>query len=690
MIDIIRRLPDSVANQIAAGEVIERPASVIKELVENAVDAGADHIQIVVKDAGRTLIQVVDNGKGMSMTDARMAFERHATSKITAADDLFSLHTMGFRGEALPSICAISQTELFTQRRDDKIGTHLVLNGSKVESQEPAVCAPGSNFMVKNLFFNIPARRKYMKSDATELSAIMREFERMALVNNQIHFSFDSGSRKIDLRPGTFKQRIADIWKNNLNLQLLPLDVDTSLVKISGFISRPEFARRRNALQYLIVNGRNMKHPYFRKAILSAYEGLIATDTEPCFFIKFDVDPSTIDVNRSPQKQVIQFENESAIWPILKASVRAALGKFAAAPSIDFTVDPVDVAPLKRGEAPVTPGQDIDPTYNPFADTSRDDNPFAHPAENPFASPGGTPFATSGRGGPAGGYRPRRPDSAPRDWDALYRTFMDDETVGNTAPFPPAADAPKTQGAELPMHSAAGSPMAPEAVSGASKPTDENVVVRGYERPVTPALQGLEASEDVSECIQCDGKYIVTPGEDGLLVIDQYRAHVLILFEEYIRAIASNREKPSVQHVLFPELLSLDEAQNAMLTDLLPQLQSIGFMIETDGERREITGYPAFLNGCEPARLIENLLGTSAVDTADYGTTDTDPAAGLYRRVALTAARSMAIRGGRQLSRKEMADIVQRLFALDNPMFTPDGNVVIRTIGASSIASLFR
>ncbi|MDE6444960.1 MAG: DNA mismatch repair endonuclease MutL, partial [Muribaculaceae bacterium] len=315
MSDVIRLLPDSVANQIAAGEVIQRPASVIKELVENAVDAGASEIRIYLKDAGRTLIQVVDNGKGMSDTDARMAFERHATSKITAAADLFALSTMGFRGEALPSICAISQVEMKTRTEDSQVGTRLVINGSLVEIQEPVVCDKGTNIMVKNLFFNTPARRKFLKSDNVETSNVMREFERLALVNNHIRMSIDTGSRVVDLRPGTFKQRIGDIWKNNLDLHLLPIDVDTSLIKISGFISRPEYARRRNPLQYLIVNGRNMRHPYFHKAILNCYDSLIAADTQPCYFMKFEVDPASIDVNIHPTKNEIKFEYEQEIWP---------------------------------------------------------------------------------------------------------------------------------------------------------------------------------------------------------------------------------------------------------------------------------------------------------------------------------------------------------------------------------------
>jgi len=403
MSDIIRLLPDSVANQIAAGEVIQRPASVIKELVENAVDAGATEIKIVVRDAGRTLIQVMDNGKGMSMTDARLAFERHATSKISSASDLFALRTMGFRGEALPSICAISRVELRTRTETDSVGTCIVMEGSRLESQEACVCGRGANIMVKNIFFNVPARRRFLKSDAVELSNIVREFERLALANESIRFSLDTGSRQILLQSGNFLKRIGELWKNNLNMQLLPIDVDTSAVKIRGYISRPEFARKRNALQYLLVNGRNMIHPYFRKAILSCYDSLIAHDTQPCFFIKFEVDPGEIDVNIHPTKNEIKFENEHQIWPILTAAVKAALGKFAATPSIDFTADSIPVKPLAPGEKVPEPEMGIDAGYNPFT------------VDTPAKRGGGCHYNPM---------REVRPSA--RGWDKLYAGFLKD------------------------------------------------------------------------------------------------------------------------------------------------------------------------------------------------------------------------------------------------------------------------
>ncbi|MDE6187567.1 MAG: DNA mismatch repair endonuclease MutL, partial [Duncaniella sp.] len=364
----MRLLPDSVANQIAAGEVIQRPASVIKELVENSIDAGATSVTIILKDAGRTLIQVIDNGCGMSDTDARLAFERHATSKIRKADDLFSLSTMGFRGEALASIAAIAQVDLRTMLKGETIGTRLLINGSKVESQEPEACAQGSNLMVKNLFFNVPARRKFLKKDSVELSNIMREFERLALVNIGVDFTLISNDVTLhSLRRASLKQRIADLFGRSLDKQIVPLDTDTSIVRINGFIGLPENARKRNALQYLMVNGRNMRHPYFHKAIMQCYERLITADVQPNYFINLTVDPETIDVNIHPTKSEIKFENEQAIWQILTAAVRESLGRFNAAPAIDFDVDEAPDIPVFSPDIDADHEVILEQGYNPFA-----------------------------------------------------------------------------------------------------------------------------------------------------------------------------------------------------------------------------------------------------------------------------------------------------------------------------------
>ena len=371
MSDVIQLLPDSVANQIAAGEVIQRPASVIKELVENAVDAGAKTINVLVVDAGRTSLQVIDDGCGMSETDARLAFERHATSKIRKADDLFSLQTMGFRGEALPSIAAVSQVELRTRRQENEIGTCLTLSASRVESQEPCSCAVGSSFMVRNLFFNVPARRKFLKTNATELNNILTAFERIVLVYPNINFTLHSnGQELMNLKAGTLRQRITDIYGRKFGQDLLPVSVETAMCRITGFTAKPETARKKGAHEYFFVNGRYMKHPYFHKAVMQAYERLIPAGTQIPYLIYFEVNPADIDVNIHPTKTEIKFENEQAIWQILSAAVKDAIGQFCEIPQIDFDTvgrpdipayDPTDIKPMSSNPTPK-----YNPFYNPF------------------------------------------------------------------------------------------------------------------------------------------------------------------------------------------------------------------------------------------------------------------------------------------------------------------------------------
>ena len=370
MTDVIQLLPDSVANQIAAGEVIQRPASVIKELVENAVDAGATTINVLVVDAGRTSIQVIDDGCGMSETDARLAFERHATSKIRQAADLFSLQTMGFRGEALPSIAAVAQVELRTRRASDEVGTCLQISGSHVESQEPCSCAVGSRFTVSNIFFNVPARRKFLKSNATELNNILTAFERIVLVYPEISFTLHSnGQELMNLRAGSLRQRITDVYGRRYGQDLLPVSVETAICKITGFVGKPESARKKGAHEYFFVNGRFMKHPYFHKAVQQAYDRLIQIGTHVPYFIYFDVSPADIDVNIHPTKTEIKFENEQAIWQILAAAVKDAIGQFCEIPQIDFdTEGKPDIPVFNPSETSnvAAPVSHANPQYNPF------------------------------------------------------------------------------------------------------------------------------------------------------------------------------------------------------------------------------------------------------------------------------------------------------------------------------------
>ena len=373
MKDVIHLLPDSVANQIAAGEVVQRPASVVKELVENAIDAGATKVQVVVADGGRTLIQVIDNGKGMSETDARLSFERHATSKISTADDLFALTTMGFRGEALASIVAVAQVELVTRRAQDELGTRIVMGGSKLEEQEPVAAPSGSNFKVKNLFFNVPARRKFLKSVQTELNNIVTEFERVALINCDIEFSLShNGNEMISLPPSSFRQRIVNLFGKRINSHLIDVAVESSLINIKGFVGAPESARKKGALQYFFVNGRYMRHPYFAKAVAEAYGEIIPQGEQVPFFLCLDVDPSRIDVNIHPTKTEIKFEDESNLWKIISAAVKESLGRYNAAPSLEFDDDVMPEIPVMDfsggAAAPVSaPKVSYNPSYNPFS-----------------------------------------------------------------------------------------------------------------------------------------------------------------------------------------------------------------------------------------------------------------------------------------------------------------------------------
>ena len=401
MADIIQLLPDTVANQIAAGEVIQRPSSVVKELMENALDAGAQQVDVLITDAGRTAIQVIDDGKGMSETDARLAFERHATSKIRKAEDLFRLTTMGFRGEALPSIAAVAQVTLRTRMADSDLGTLLNIEGGHVTSQEPDACSVGANFLVQNLFYNVPARRKFLKTNQTELSQITQEFERVALANPDVRFSLTHDDRTlVSLSAEGLRQRIATLFGKRLGDQLLSVDVETTLCQLHGFVGLPETSRRKGVRQFFYVNGRYMRHPYFHRAVQEAYSNLIPDGDQVPYFLFLEVEPATIDVNIHPTKTEIKFENEQAIWQILQAAVREALGRFAAVPSIEFDTEgmPVDI-----------------PTYNPqTASTSTVHMPQARPLRDDY-----NPFTN------AGSSRKK----VPSDWEKMYEGFSNVEKV---------------------------------------------------------------------------------------------------------------------------------------------------------------------------------------------------------------------------------------------------------------------
>ncbi len=619
MSDVIKLLPDSVANQIAAGEVIQRPANVIKELVENAIDAHASHIQIILKDAGRTLIQIIDDGVGMSETDARLAFERHSTSKIRTADDLFSLHTMGFRGEALASIAAISQVELRTRRQDEQLGTHLIINASQCESQEPDMCPVGSNFMIKNIFFNVPARRKFLKSNQVELANIVKEFEKLALINYNVEFTLiHNGNVMYKLMKGSFRQRIAALMGNNLDQQLLPVSIDTSLVKIEGYVGKPENSRKRNALQFMFVNERFMRHPYFHKAVMTAYEQLIPEGEQPNYFLRFNVDPQSIDVNIHPTKTEIKFEDEMPIWQILAAGVKETLGRFSEVPTIDFDTQDAPSIPAYSGHVEVhRPEIEVDPTYNPFKSQSRQGNaPSRHhtSSDNDVMS----------------------------NWDELFANFERKKR------------------------------------EGLSQAPDEGAVtpVQAEEQEAVLPLGDLQ-----SVYLQLKGRFILSPAKSGLMVIDQHRAHVRILFDRYISRIHSGAM--SSQTILFPEVLHLSAAQSEALKELLPEMEKMGFALAPlSGNDWSVNAIPAGLDGVDASSMVQQII-----ESVDHGGMPVKKR--ILEHLALTVARSAAIPVGRTLMQEEMDILVADLLRLPEPNYTPDGKTIITVIPMDQITKLF-
>lgn len=632
MSDIIRLLPDSVANQIAAGEVIQRPASVIKELVENAIDAGAGHIDVSVTDAGKTCIQVIDNGKGMSETDARLAFERHATSKIREASDLFALRTMGFRGEALASIAAVAEVELRTKQHGEELGTSIFISGSKVEKQEPVACSEGSNFIVRNLFFNVPARRKFLKSNQTELSNIISEFERIALVNPEVSFTFHhNGTEILNLPAIQLRQRIMGVFGKKLNQDLLSLDIDTTMVKIHGFIGKPETARKKGARQFFFVNGRYMRHPYFHKAVADAYEHLIPTGEQVSYFIYFDVDPANIDVNIHPTKTEIKFENEQAIWQILSAAVKETLGRFNAVPSIDFDTEgmpdipAIDMAGSFGGGAPVT---SYDPTYNPFNQSSSIVPPSS--------------YSSAGK--------------KKTEWEPFYQGLERHERQTDDT-IPAFTD--------------------DMVFSGKYHETEDTAEPTIYDEHPDAVI-----TEKAAQHYQYKGTYILTSVKSGLMIIDQHRAHVRILYDKYMDQI--QKHVGLSQRMLFPDMIHFSPSEVPVLEEIMDDLTSLGFELSPlGGGTYSINGVPADIEGLNPEQLITNIVH-SAIEKGCKVKEE------VQSMIALSMARASAIVAGQVLSNDEMNALVDGLFSAPSPNYTPDGKTVLALMNDDDIEKLLR
>ena len=627
--NLVQLLPDAIANQIAAGEVIQRPASVVKELVENAVDSGATEIELLVKDSGKTLIQVRDNGCGMSETDARMSLERHATSKLRTADDLFALQTKGFRGEALASIVAVAQLEMKTRRAPDELGTRLVVEGSEVKTQEPVAASPGTTIAVRNLFFNVPARRNFLKSDTVEMRHIRDEFIRIALAHPDIRFDLHVGDRlDLALPAGKLRQRVVQVFGRKYDSLLVPIEEDTDVLSIRGYVGKPEAARKTRIGQFFFINDRFIKSSYLHHAVVGAYDDLLPKDTHPFYVIYLNIDPARIDVNVHPTKQEIKFEDERLIYNYLKATIRHGMGRAAIMPSIDFETDnPFSPSRtnITSAPAPVEQGQTLGSRMNDDYQPSRSTS---------SGGQGGSSIPTG-----AAAEATRNANNL-RHWAKIYEGLGGDDKASTEQPG--------------------------FIDFGAPDPADGGEILQsrmGREEEADAAPQPSERAP-----YQLHQRYIVSPIKSGWLLIDQRAAHQRILFEQYRRTLS---EQPAAsQQSMFPQTLELPHADAGILRDILPDLRKLGFDVEEFGGNSFIVrGIPAELAGQQgETAALEQII-------AQYrDNLDPDPDA--HARLARALARGAALRRGQALDVTEMRSLIDRLFACEQPSLAPNGKRV--------------
>ena len=646
MSSAIRLLPDHVANQIAAGEVVQRPASVVKELLENAVDAGATSIKLVVKDAGKTLIQVIDNGKGMDEIDARMCFERHATSKIALAEDLFQLQTKGFRGEALASIAAIAHVELKTKPHDAELGTHVVIEGSKIVSQEIAVVPDGTSFSVKNLFFNIPARRNFLKSDQVELRHVIDEFERVALAHNNIQFVFiNNGSEMFNLPASNYRQRIVNVFGGKTNEKLVPVQETTEIIEVHGFVAKPEFAKKSRGEQFFFVNDRFIKSGYLHHAVTAAFEGLLKDGTHPSYFLYLTLPPNSIDINIHPTKTEIKFDDEQALYAILRATIKHALGQFNVAPALDFQKDAdLEVPYSLEGTKSIEPTVEINTGFNPFENTSSSNNlvsqigaDISRGAFNPFES---VKSKSSGSFSQSGSYQDKKQHKS-GGWETLYEGISDGK----------------------------------ELILASNHQFEEEVI--------TGSLFDEAENQSVSQqrSYQIQKKYIISPIKSGMIIIDQRRAHQRILYEYYLNSFGVKQN--ASQQLLFPLSLYYTAYEMELLREIEPELLQMGFSFEEiTHEKIVILGTPESISESEVSIILEDLLN----DLQDQMPNDVPV---LHDRIAKSLAQSLAVKTGTYLTEKEQENIVNSLFGCENPQTSPFGKTTFITMKVEDIDKKF-
>lgn len=625
MSDIIQLLPDHVANQIAAGEVVQRPASVVKELLENAIDAKATAITLVVKDAGKTLVQVTDNGVGMSVTDARLSFERHATSKIKSAEDLFNLNTKGFRGEALASIAAIAHVELKTKTEDSEIGTHLTIEGSKVISQEPAVVPKGTTISVKNLFYNIPARRNFLKSNTVETRHIIDEFHRVALAHPGVAFHMlHNGSDVFNLPSSNSRQRIVNIFGSKTNEKLVPVSEETEILKIEGFVMKPEYGKKSRGEQFFFVNDRFIKSPYLHHAVNSAFEGLMKNDVHPGYFLFLEVDPHSIDINIHPTKTEIKFDDEHSIYAMLRATVKHSLGQFNIAPVLDFERDKGFDTPYEYSKkAPTAPTIEVDRDFNPFKEKPKQANikfPFNRGKES--------------------------------SWESLY-VGLKGENATSSFGTTQQGEGRSLSGVEMEFES----------------------------EEVTGRLFTDKETERGQTTFQLQNKYIISPLKSGMMVIHQNLAHQRILYEELLKNITV-KEAVS-QQLLFPLQLSFSKPDVAIIEKIREQLENTGFVFsELKDETIEISGIPVLILESHVVNLLSQLINDIKEEVPDSGFSQND-------MLSKSMAASMAIKTGVSLNSEEREHLINQLFACKEPSVSPTNKPVFITLDVNELDKKF-
>ncbi len=630
MSSIIQLLPDHVANQIAAGEVVQRPASVVKELLENAVDAKATDVKLIIKDAGKSLVQVIDNGLGMNAEDARLCFARHATSKIRHAEDLFALHTKGFRGEALASIAAIAHVELKTRQEQEELGLCIVVEGSKFVSQEAAVVPKGTSFSIKNLFFNIPARRNFLKSDIVEFRHIVDEFQRVALAHPNIHFAmYHNGGEMFNLPAANLRQRISNVFGGKTNEKLVPIGEETEIVTIQGFATKPEFAKKNRGEQFFFVNNRFIKSGYLHHAVMSAYEGLLKEGCQPGYFLYLTVPPHSIDINIHPTKTEIKFDDEHALYAILRASVKHGLGQFNVSPVLDFDRDSNLDTPYDYQHKPAElPTIELDGNFNPFGEGTSDSELAKQKQIKSFAS--------------AGSYRPKET----ANWESLYVGLKHDtDTI--TEPDPEAL-----------------------------------YPLRFENEEVTSSLfDDQEETRAPQKSYQLHKKYIVSPIKSGMVIIDQQRAHQRVLYEEFLASMTV--QQASSQQLLFPLNLYFSTVELELVSELMPSLENTGFVFgEMQPDHAVISGIPVNVTESEVSIVLEQLLSDlqEGIPGSSFSQNDS---------IAKSMARSLAVKTGTYLTEKEQENLLDGLFACKEPDVSPFGRPTFITMRVEDIDKKF-